>query len=46
MQTLKIWLKLQIPYNHSLNLWLLGETNGNQGQAVNHFQSSKTIKHL
>ena len=29
---LKICLKLQIPYYHPLNQWLLGATNGNQGQ--------------
>ena len=27
-------LKLQIPYYHSLNQWLLGATSGNQEQAV------------
>ena len=32
-------LKLQIPYYHPLNLWLLGATNGN-GQAVIHLQCS------
>ena len=26
--------KLQIPYYHPLNQWLLGATNGNQGQIV------------
>ena len=26
--------KLQIPYYHPLNQWLLGATNGNQGQTV------------
>ena len=29
---LKLCLKLQIPYYHPLNQWLLGATNGNQGQ--------------
>ena len=29
---LKLCLKLQIPYYHLLNQWLLGATNGNQGQ--------------
>ena len=28
---LKLCLKLQIPYYHLLNQWLLGATNGNQG---------------
>ena len=32
---LKICLKLQIPYYHLLNQWLLGATNGNQGQTSN-----------
>ena len=35
-----------IPYYHPLNQWLLGATNGNQGQAVMHIQSSGTINHL
>ena len=26
--------KLQIPYYHPLNQWLLGATDGNQGQIV------------
>ena len=30
----KIFLKLQISYYHPLNQWLLGATNGNQGQTV------------
>ena len=42
----KIWLKLQIPYYHQLNQWLLGATNDNQGQKIIHFQSSETINHL
>ena len=29
---LKLCLKLQIPYYHLLNQWLVGATNGNQGQ--------------
>ena len=33
-KTSKICLKLQIPYYHPLNLWLLGATNGNHGQTV------------
>ena len=39
-------LKLQIPYYHLLNQWLLGATNGNQGQAMMDLQSSKTVNHL
>ena len=34
VQHLKISLKLQIPCYHPLNQWLLGATNGNQGQAM------------
>ena len=37
VQELKIWLKLQIPYYNPLNQWLLGATNGHQGQTVIHF---------
>ena len=40
----QIWLKLQISYYHPLNQWLLGATNGNQGQRIIHFQSFETIK--
>ena len=35
----------KFPYYHPLNEWLLWATNGNQGQTVTHFQSSKTINH-
>ena len=42
---LKICLKLQIPYYHQLNQWLLWATNGNHGLAVMHLQSSETINH-
>ena len=41
-----ICLKLQIPYYHPLNQWLLGATNGNHGQAVIHLQCSETINHI
>ena len=43
--TPKICLKLQIPYHHPLNKWLLGEANGNEGQTVMDLWSSETIKH-
>ena len=29
--------KVKVTYYHPLNLWLLGATNGNQGQTVMHF---------
>ena len=32
----KYALKPQIPYYHPLNQWLLGATNGNQGQIMMH----------
>ena len=35
-----------IPYYRPLNLWLLGATNGNQGQTVMHLQCSETINHI
>ena len=38
--------KLQIPYYHPQNLWLLGATNGNQGQTVMHLQCSETQPHI
>ena len=38
-------LKVQIPYYYPLNQWLLGATNGNQGQIVMDLWSSKTINH-
>ena len=41
-----IIIKLQIPYYHPLNLWLLWATNGNQEQTVMHLQCSETINHL
>ena len=28
--------QLQVPYYHPLNQWLLGATNGNQGQTMMH----------
>ena len=34
----QISLKLQIPYYHPLNQWLLGATNGNQGQTLMQFK--------
>ena len=33
-------------YYHPLNQWLPGATNGNQGQAVMHLQSSETNQPL
>ena len=42
----KIFLKLQIPYYQLLNEWLLGVTNGNQGQTMMDLKSSKIIKHF
>ena len=38
--------KVNVTYYHPLNQWLLGATNGNQGQTVMHHQSSETINHL
>ena len=32
--------ELQIQYYHPLNQWLLGATNGNQGQTVMTFEAS------
>ena len=43
---LKICIKLQIPYYHPLIQWLLGATNGNQGQAVMDPWSSETTNQL
>ena len=37
--------KVKVTYYHPLNLWLLGATNGNQGQTVMHPQCSETINH-
>ena len=42
----KYALKLQIPYYHPLNEWLLGATNGNQAQIVMKLWKSKTINQL
>ena len=36
VKQVKICLKLQISYYHPLNQWLLGATNGNQGQTMMH----------
>ena len=38
--------KVNVTYYHPLNQWLLGATNGNQGQTVMHHQCSETINHL
>ena len=38
--------KVNVTYYHPLNQWLLGATNGNQGQKVMHHQCSETINHL
>ena len=35
--------KVKVTYYHPLNQWLLGITNGNQGQTVMHLQCSETI---
>ena len=43
---LKICLKLQIPYYHPINQWLLTATNANQGQTEMDLWSSETINHL
>ena len=37
--------KVKVTYYHPLNQWLLGTTNGNQGQTVMHLQCSETINH-
>ena len=37
--------KVKVTYYHPLNQWLLGITNGNQGQTVMHLQCSETINH-
>ena len=44
--TTKYAIKLQILYNHPLNQWLLGATNGNQGQTVMDLWSFETINQL
>ena len=38
--------KVKVTYYHSLNLWLIGATNGNHGQTVMHLQCSETINHI
>ena len=38
--------KVNVTYYHPLNQWLLGATNGNQGQTVMHHQCSETFNHL
>ena len=38
--------KVNVTYYHPVNQWLLGATNGNQGQTVIHHQCSETINHL
>ena len=38
--------KVNVTYYHPLNQWLLGATNGNQGQTVMHHQCSETINHI
>ena len=37
--------KVNMTYNDPLNQWLLGTTNGNQGQTVMYHQCSETINH-
>ena len=34
-----------MPYYDPLNQWLLGATNGNQGETVMHLYSSEDINH-
>ena len=47
--TPQMCLNLQIPYypiiTHLVNHWLLGTTNGNQGQKMMDFQNFETIAH-
>ena len=38
--------QVNVTYYHPLNQWLLGATNGNQGQTVMHHQCSETINHI
>ena len=38
--------KVKVTYYHPLNQWLIGATNGNQGQTVMHLQCSETINHI
>ena len=38
--------KVKVTYYHPLNQWLLGATNGNQGQTVMHLQCSETINRI
>ena len=40
------YFKVKLTYYHPLNQWLLGATNGNQGQTVMHLQSSETINRI
>ena len=42
-KTLKIYLKLQIPYYHLLNECLLTVKVGNQGQTITELQTSEII---
>ena len=37
--------KVKVTYYHPLNQWLIGATNGNQGQTVMYLQCSETINH-
>ena len=37
--------KVKVTYYHPLNQWLIGATNGNQGETVMHLQCSETINH-
>ena len=47
VKQLKICLKHQISYYHTLNQWLLGVTNGNQGHTVVHLHAPMcTSAHL
>ena len=38
--------KVNVTYYHPLNQWLLGATNGNQGQIVIHLQYCETINQI
>ena len=46
MDKLKLQIMSPITYYHPPNQWLLGSTNGNQGQTVMHLQCSETINHI
>ena len=37
--------KVKVTYYHPVNQWLLGATNGNQGQTLMHLQCSGNINH-